>query len=127
MIPDKKSHKAKRTETKTTFPPVTRQECESLQFPTPPICENPTFSSPFFARQIVMNTSPPSPQTRYHLLFTAMKGTSPAILHHVHTSHRPPSQSPTLNHTTIETFNISLHPTSHNLAQTHLRQTYNRS
>ena len=68
-----------------------------------------------------MNTNTPSPPPQYHPLPGAKQ--SPSTM--VPTS--PPTNPPTNPPSTSPTFSIVLSPDTHNLAQTHIRDTYART
>ena len=118
--------------------------CSPCNSTTTPTITLPTFPTPcksctLFALlhqntqavwwKTIMNASQPSPQTQYHPILTAPKGTkhtAPQHVHtlhpllsnhhtvpqHVHTLHTPPFQSPIFVRVTTSTFNIYLPPPS---------------
>ena len=72
---------------------------------------------------IIINNSLPNPHTQYHPLSIILKNTS-SPFHRAHTPLLPPS---TLARTTLTTYTIFLPLPTQNPAQTHLRDTYDRS
>ena len=74
-----------------------------------------------------MNSSQSRPYTQYHPLLTTPKGNSPSIHFTIHTSHTPFLQPTTPTRPFTNTFLLFLPLSVHNLTQTYIWQTYNRS